>query len=97
MFLHVSVILFIGGVSVSVLGGLCCGGLCQGGLCPGGVSVQGGLCHGDPPYGNEQAVLILLECILVYNIFHMILLLQFKTFSSFAQKYLLVIKKIFNS
>ena len=27
-----------------------------------GISVQGGLC---PPYGNERAVRILLECILV--------------------------------
>ena len=42
-----------------------------GGLCPGGslvqcgVSVQEGLCHRDPPYGNERAVRILLECILV--------------------------------
>ena len=53
-------------VCVSVNGG----GL---GLCPGGVSVPQGsglcpggcLCHGDPPYGNERAVRILLECILV--------------------------------
>ena len=44
----------------------------QGGLCPSGVSVQGGLCQGDPPldrdpllHGNEWAVRILLECILV--------------------------------
>ena len=53
------------------------------GLCPGGflsrrVSVQGGLSpHGSlsrrvslsgrPPYGKEQAVRILLECILVYS------------------------------
>ena len=27
----------------------------------------GGLCHGDPAYGNEQMVRILLECILVFN------------------------------
>ena len=61
-----------GGVSVQR-------GLCPGGLCPGGslskgvsvwgVSVQGGdLCPvgsllGRPPYGNELAVRILLECI----------------------------------
>ena len=50
MFLHLSVILFM------EEGGLCAGG---------GVSVQGGLCQGDPPYGKEQAVRILLECILV--------------------------------
>ena len=76
MFLHLSVILFTGRVSVQV-GGLCpkvglCpeGSLCpevglcpEGGLCPGGVSVQGGL--SDPPYGKEKAVHILLECILV--------------------------------
>ena len=57
------------------LGGLCpgeslSGGLCLGGLCL-GVSVQGALCQGDPAdrdpptYGNEQAVRILLECILL--------------------------------
>ena len=51
----------------------------QGGFLSGGVSVQagvsvrGGLCQGDsldrdPPYGNERAVRILLECILVDNI-----------------------------
>ena len=32
----------------------------SGGLCP------GGLCQGDPPYGNVRAVRILLEGILVY-------------------------------
>ena len=31
-----------------------------------GVSVQRGLCQGDPPYSKEQAVRILLECILVH-------------------------------
>ena len=32
-----------------------------------GVSVQvGGLCQADPPYGNEQMVRILLECILIF-------------------------------
>ena len=55
---------------VSVQGG----GLCLGGSLSRGVSVQGGwgLCQGDPlprqrpPYGNERAVRILLECILVH-------------------------------
>ena len=56
-------------------------GLCPGSLSRGvsvqGVSVQGVLCLGgiyvrekplnrDPPYGKEQAVCILLECILVF-------------------------------
>ena len=74
MFLHVSVILFTGGVWVSVLGGVSIlGGLCPGGLCPGGslswglCLEGGGLCHGDPPYSNERAVRIVLECILVKN------------------------------
>ena len=53
MFLHVSVILF----TVSPSRGFSI----PGGLCPGGV-----LCHGFPPYGNERAVHILLECILVH-------------------------------
>ena len=42
---------------VSVQGGLCLGGLCLGGLCPGVVSIIE-----TPPYGNERAVHILLEC-----------------------------------
>ena len=74
MFLHVSVILFTGGVSVSVLGG---GGLCPGGSLSGG---GGGSVQGEgsvwrvsvmetPPYGNERAVRILLECILVFLCF----------------------------
>ena len=46
---------------VSVLGSLCLG-----------VSVQGGLCHRDPLYSNEQAVHILLECILVCSSCRMI-------------------------
>ena len=60
-------------------GGLCpggslSGGLCQGGLCPGGslsrgISVQEGSLLGRRPYGNEQVVRILLECILVPKIF----------------------------
>ena len=64
---------------VSVQGGLCpggslSGGLCPGGLCPGGslsrgISVQEGSLLGRPPYGNEQVVRILLECILVPKIF----------------------------
>ena len=45
-------------MGVSVWGG--------GSLCP-GVSVRRGLCHGDSPYGNEPAVRILLECILVWH------------------------------
>ena len=46
--------------------------LCLGGsLCPVGVSVRGSLL-GDPPlYGNEQAVRILLECILVFQCNHL--------------------------
>ena len=44
--------------------------LSMGVLCPGGslsreVSVQGGLCQGDPPYSKVRAVRILLECIIV--------------------------------
>ena len=55
-------------------GGLCPGGLCLWDLCPGGSLSRGslsrGLCLGSllgrpSPYGNEQAVYILLECILV--------------------------------
>ena len=47
-------------------GGLC---LCRGGLCPGwGLCPEGGLYQGDPPYGNERAVGILLECILVWKV-----------------------------
>ena len=68
-----------GGVLVSVQGfpiqGSLSGGLSvQGRLSVWGVSVRGGslsgrgaLCHGDPPYGKERAVRILLECILVFN------------------------------
>ena len=44
----------------------------QGGLCPGGSLSRGGLCLGvsllgRPPYGNERAVRILQECILLTN------------------------------
>ena len=53
-------------VGVSVQRGLCQGrwGLCPG--CPGGLCL-GGLCLGDPlpPYGNQWALRILLEFILV--------------------------------
>ena len=61
----------------SVPGGLCRGGgsvrrgflsggfSVPGGLCLVGVYVLGDLCPGRPPYGNERAVRILLECILV--------------------------------
>ena len=50
------------------------GGLCLGGPCPGeslsrGVSVQRGLCQGEPPCGKQRAVRILLECILVSFLF----------------------------
>ena len=56
---------------VSIQGGLCPRGSLskgvsvQGGLCSRGVSVQGGVFVWEtPPYGNVQAVRILLECIL---------------------------------
>ena len=63
MFLHLSVILSTGGVSVcgvSVQGGLCPGGLCPwvcpGGLCPWGLcperSLLGGLCPGGSLSGS---------------------------------------------
>ena len=59
-------ILFIGGASWSLSRGFCSGGLCPGDVClRGGGLCLGGLCHGDSPYGNERAVRILLECILV--------------------------------
>ena len=95
-FLHLSVIMFTGGVSVpagttghmtrgslsrwSGGGGLCLGvsvqeGFCLGDLCPGGLCKVGSLSRGSllgrpsrtetAPYGNERAVRILLECILV--------------------------------
>ena len=44
-------------------------GLYSQGLCPGGC-----LCHRDPPYGNERAVRILLECILICYFISVILL-----------------------
>ena len=80
MFSQASVILFTGGVSVPTCttghinwincrlypGGSLSGGLCPGGFCPGSLCPGGGLCKGDPPYGNERAVRILLECILVW-------------------------------
>ena len=54
--------LCLGGISVQ---GVSSGGLYPGGLCL-GVSVQGRGFRGEtPPYGNEWAVRILLECILV--------------------------------
>ena len=51
------------------------GSLSKGGLCPGGALSSGGrLCRGrgvlrqgDPPYGKERPVRILLECILILN------------------------------
>ena len=71
--------LWLGGLcpgrAVSVQGGSLCRGVCLGGICPEAVSVQGGLCPGGslsgrPPYCNERAVRILLECILVQKKFH---------------------------
>ena len=41
------------------------GGSLLGGVCPGGMSLFVGSLSGRPPYGNVQAVCILLECILV--------------------------------
>ena len=62
---------------------LCQGGSLSRGVSVKGVSVQGGLCPGDlcpggslstgavlPRYGKEQAVRILLECILVSQCYH---------------------------
>ena len=52
-------------------GGLCPGGVWQGGSLSGGLSVQGGLCQGNPPpYGYVRAVRILLDCILVVILSH---------------------------
>ena len=47
-------------------GNLCPGGFLSGGLCSGG-SVREMLPDRDPPCGNERAVRILLECILVLH------------------------------
>ena len=55
----------------NIFTGVCQSFCSRGGLCSGGVSVRGGLCLGGsllgrtPPYSNERAVRILLECILV--------------------------------
>ena len=58
---------------VSIQGSLSRGSLSGGSLFRGisacWVSVHGGLCHGDTLYGNERAVRILLECILVFHSF----------------------------
>ena len=66
MFLHLSVILFTVGVSVTacITGHVTGGGLYPGGLCPGRVSATQAL----PPYGNERTVRILLQCILVLTV-----------------------------
>ena len=48
-------------------GGSLSGGSLSGGLCPGRVSLSRGSLLGRPPYGNERAVRILLECILIQN------------------------------
>ena len=64
-------------VPACITGHMTMGGLCQR-VSVRGVSVQDGLCLGgslsgrhldrdSPPYGNERAVHILLECILVLN------------------------------
>ena len=57
------------------------GSLSRWGVCPGGSLSKedlsrvgkslsgGGLCQGDPSYGNELAVRIILECILVRFMF----------------------------
>ena len=58
MFLHVSVILFTGISGISVHGGISVRG--RGVLSGGEVSVME-----TPPYGNERAVRILLERILI--------------------------------
>ena len=76
MFLHLSVILFMGGGSLSG-GDLCPGGSLSGGSLSSGVSV-GGVCvwwglypqgvsvmENPPGMMEERAVRILLECILV--------------------------------
>ena len=75
MFSHLSVIVFTEGVSLSR--GLSVQGVSvqsgvsiQEGLCP-----EGGLCQGDPLYGKERAVRILLECILVFKLFLKVVLL----------------------
>ena len=77
MFLHMSVILSTGGSLYDVTSCLAAGEvLCpgrvsvRGWVCVQGVCVQGGLCQEHPTlYDKEQAVRILLECILVwYNL-----------------------------
>ena len=87
MFLHLSVILFMGGGSlsrglcrgVSIQAGLCPGGsVSDGGLCPEGplfrvvgLSLSRGLCQGNLPNSYVRLVRILLECILVIDIVSM--------------------------
>ena len=87
MFLHLSVILFMGGGSVqgSLSGGSLSkrvsvqgGSVSEGGLCPEGpllrvvgLSLSRGLCQGNPPNGYVRLVRILLECILVIYIVSM--------------------------
>ena len=64
------VILFTGGGEVSVPActtGHMTRGLGGGSLCGGGgLSTGAGVCWRGPPYGNEQAVRILQECILFF-------------------------------
>ena len=73
MFLHLSVILFRGGGALS--SGSLSGGVSvqvsRGRVSVPGVSVQGGSLPRRPPtplYGNEWAVCILLECILILTL-----------------------------
>ena len=80
MFSQASVILFTGGVSVPTCttghinwincrlypGGVSVWGSLSGGFLSRESLSRGGLYKGDPPYGNERAVRILLECILVW-------------------------------
>ena len=49
-------------------GSLSGGDPCLGGLCRGGCLCLEGLSQGDSPYGEQRAVRILLECILVTNV-----------------------------
>ena len=69
MFLHLCVILFTRGISVPTCtrGHMTRGPLSRGSLS--GGSLSGGSLSGRPPYSNAWMVRILLECILVINVF----------------------------
>ena len=84
MFLHMSVILSTGRESLydvtsflATWSHVPCGGLCLWSHVPSrGVSVSSHVptwgttpCRAPPPYGKERTVYILLECILVYDLF----------------------------